>query len=357
MNQSLRDWKKILIMPDAPIDQAIETIGKGRFHMCLVVDENQKLVGTVADGDIRRAILATVNLKAPVKNIMTTTPTTVDQDATRQAVLSHMRNHEIREVPIVDRNNVVVGLHTLEELVDVSPKENWVVIMAGGEGQRLRPHTEKTPKPMLKVGTKPILQNIIESFIEHGFSKYYISVNYKSDIIKNYFRDGKKWNVDIRYLEEEKKLGTAGSLGLISDRPSSPILVINGDVLTKIDIPSLLQYHKRQSACATMGVREYDIQVPYGVVRIRDEKIDKIDEKPTQSFFINAGVYVLNPEMLDYIAEDAPIDMTDLFNRALADQLPIGAFPIQEYWMDIGRIDDFKRANTDFLAKNSPVLS
>ena len=348
MNQRSRSWKDILVSPVATIAEAVEVISKGRFHICLVVDDNQKLVGTVADGDVRRAILSSTNLKGPIKSIMFTTPMTVAPGATRDAVLIEMRSREIREIPIITSDGTIVGLHTLEELTDIWPKDNWVVIMAGGEGRRLRPHTEDTPKPMLKVGTKPILETILESFVGHGFSNFYISVNYKADIIKNHFGDGSRWNVNIRYLEEKSKLGMAGALGLFSEKPKSPVLVINGDVLTKLDVPALLDYHLQQGVCATMGVREYDIQVPFGVVDIKDQKIRKIDEKPVQSFFINAGIYVINPEMLDYIPKNGAIDMTDLFNLALSDEAPLGVFPIQEYWLDIGRIEDFNRANTDF---------
>ena len=219
--------------------------------------------------------------------------------------------------------------------------------MAGGLGSRLQPLTEDKPKPLLSVGDKPILETILESFIEQNFRRFYISVNYKADAIKKHFADGGRWNAEIRYLEEETRLGTAGALDLIPERPELPLLVMNGDLLTRVNFRDLLDYHLDQKAQATMCVREYDFQVPFGVVEIEDHHILSIDEKPVHRFFVNAGIYVLEPGLIDLIPKGEYFDMTDLFARAIEKGHETQAFPIHEYWIDVGRIDDLDRANHD----------
>jgi len=220
--------------------------------------------------------------------------------------------------------------------------------LAGGLGSRLQPLTEDKPKPLLSVGDKPILETILESFVEQNFRRFYISVNYKADAIKEHFADGGKWNAEIRYLEEEPRLGTAGALDLIPERPELPLLVMNGDLLTRVNFQDLLDYHRDQKAEATMCVREYDFQVPFGVVEIDDHNIRSIDEKPVHRFFVNAGIYVLEPGLIDLIPKGEYFDMTDLFARALEKGYETQAFPIHEYWLDVGRIDDLDRANHDY---------
>ena len=219
--------------------------------------------------------------------------------------------------------------------------------MAGGLGSRLAPLTEKCPKPMIQIGNKPILEIILENFINQGFSKFYITVNYLSDVIKNYFGDGHQLGVNIEYIEEDKRLGTSGSLSLLPEKPSSPLLIINGDLLTKINFQSLIDYHLEHNCVATMCLCEYDIQVPYGVVDISDFNVKNILEKPVHKCFINAGIYCLDPECLDYIPVNEHFDMTTLFESLLKDEKTICSFPIREYWLDIGRISDLEKANID----------
>jgi NDP-sugar pyrophosphorylase family protein len=222
--------------------------------------------------------------------------------------------------------------------------------MAGGLGNRLRPLTEDVPKPLLKVGRKPLLETILETFRSHEFRNFYISVNYKAEMIKAHFGDGEKWKCTIRYLEENDRLGTAGALGLIPETPTQPLLIMNGDVLTNVDFSSLLSFHGEHQAKATMCVREFDFQVPYGVVNIDEHRITGIVEKPVHSFFVNAGIYVIDPELLSFVPKSGSFDMPDLFASALDKGMPTAAFPIREYWTDIGRIDDFHRANGDYAS-------
>ncbi len=258
----------------------------------------------------------------------------------------------INQVPVIDNEGVLLGLEVLKELITQDARDNFVVIMAGGLGKRLSPLTESTPKPLLLVGNKPILEIILDSFISQGFKNFFISVNYKADMIKEYFRDGSHISVNINYLEEKESLGTAGPLALLNEQLNQqtdlPLIVMNGDLLTKVNFSSLLEFHADQKAVATMCVREYDLQVPYGVVGIDGDQIKAIDEKPIQKFFVNAGIYVLDPIVTRLIPQGLRYDMPTLFNALRSLDKKTTAFPILEYWLDIGKKDDFEKANDDF---------
>jgi NDP-sugar pyrophosphorylase family protein len=220
--------------------------------------------------------------------------------------------------------------------------------MAGGLGSRLRPLTDDTPKPLLKIGGKPVLEIIIDNFLAQGFRRFFISINYKSEQIRDHFADGSEWGAEIRYLEEDRRLGTAGSLALIEEPPAAPFVVMNGDLLTKVSFQNLMDFHAEQRSVATMCVREYDFQVPFGVVETDHTKIISIEEKPRQRFLVNAGIYVLNPEALGFISDDTSQDMTYVFESLIKADMETAVFPIREYWLDIGRLDDFEQANSDF---------
>lgn len=345
----MKNWREILVSPSTPILKAIAVIDAAGLQLALVADENNKLLGTVTDGDVRRGILRGVLLDKPVQEIMNPHPTFASVHDSRDAMLLIMRQSKVHHIPILDGNRCVVGLEVLDEILQVPQrKDNIVVLMAGGLGSRLKPLTDEYPKPLLKVGGRPILETILENFIEYGFNQFYITVNYKAELIKNYFGDGSNWGVSIRYLHEEKKLGTAGALGLLPERPFNPILVMNGDVLTKINFQQLMDFHMEHKAQATMCVREYDFQVPYGVVKVEKQRLVSIEEKPLQRFFVNAGVYLLEPEVLNFIPKDSNFDMPNLFERLVENKLETSVFPIREYWLDVGRIDDFERAEGEF---------
>jgi NDP-sugar pyrophosphorylase family protein len=232
-------------------------------------------------------------------------------------------------------------------------RDNWVVLMAGGLGSRLRPLTDECPKPMLRVGNKPLLETIIETFIEQGFRRFFISVNYMADTIKEYFGDGSRWGAEIQYLEETSRLGTAGALSLLPEKPQAPLLVMNGDLLTKINFRQLLDFHREHHAQGTMCVREYEFQVPYGVVKMDHHRITGFEEKPIQRYFVNAGIYVLEPQALQHIPHGVFFDMPSLFQTLMADRQEAVVFPIREYWLDIGHMADYDRANGEF-ARNFP---
>jgi NDP-sugar pyrophosphorylase family protein len=259
-----------------------------------------------------------------------------------------MSGKGLLHAPIVDKDGVLCGLETLQHLIKKSKYDNPVFLMAGGFGTRLHPLTKDTPKPLLKVGSKPILEMIIEQFISYGFHNFYISTHFKSEQIRNYFKDGELHNISIKYVYEDAPLGTAGSLGLLPDNLSDlPIIVMNGDLLTKIDFKNLLDFHNDNNSKATMCVREYDFQVPYGVVEIENYSIKAIKEKPVHKFFVNAGIYVLNKELINKVDGKSYLNMTDFLERELSDD-GVNAFPIHEYWLDIGQIEEYEKANKDF---------
>lgn len=344
----MKDWEKTLISHSSLIMNAIKIIDDSSMQIAMVVDENNRLRGTVTDGDIRRGILKGISLTEPVEKIMCQQPSVARMSDGRENILALMKNKKLRQIPIVDEANRVLGLDIWDELIQINEKDNIVVIMAGGLGTRLGYLTADCPKPLLKVGNKPVLEIILESCKEYGFRKFYISINYKAEMVKNYFLDGSKWGVEIDYILESKRLGTAGALGLLPVVPSQPFIVMNADLLTKVNLQQLIDFHAEHQAIATMCVREYDFQVPYGVVNIERYRLVGIEEKPIQKFFVSAGIYVLDPTSLDYIPKNEFIDMTVLFEKLIEQRHETAAFPLREYWLDIGRIDDYERANGEY---------
>jgi dTDP-glucose pyrophosphorylase/predicted transcriptional regulator len=340
----MKNWKESLISPDTPIRQAIATIDASSLQIALVVDKDGKLAGTVTDGDIRRGLLRELSLDARVSELMNRNPRSVGRNEGRHAIMSLMRENGLHQIPVLDENGVVIALEVLDELLKPVKLDNFVVLMAGGLGSRLRPLTENTPKPMLEIGKKPILEHILESLIASGFHRFFIAVNYRADVVRDYFRDGSQWGVDIRYLQEESRLGTAGALSLLPEKAAAPILVMNADLLTKLDFLSLLRFHIEHRSTATMCVRQHKVQIPYGVVTLDSDRITEIVEKPTQQCFINAGIYVIDPEVLERVPDGRYFDMPELFRTLISSGLPTAAFPVRELWIDIGHLADFERA-------------
>lgn len=341
-------WKDVLISPDTTILKAIEIIDASSLQIVLVVNEKGQLLGTVTDGDVRRAILRGITLDMPVRDIMFQSPTVAGSHETRDAIVAKMKAKQLRQIPLVDQNGCVIGLDIWDDLIVVPERDNIVVLMAGGLGSRLGELTKDCPKPLLRVGDKPVLETILENCKEYGFSRYYISVNYKAGMVKEYFGDGSRWGVDIRYIEENKRLGTAGALGLLPEIPASPLLVMNADVLTKINFKHLMEFHEEHQSIATMCVREYEFQVPFGVVQVDDHRLTDILEKPVHRLFVNAGIYVLDPEAIDLVPRNDYFDMPFLFEALLQKKKEVTAFPIREYWLDIGRMDDLEKAKGEY---------
>lgn len=337
-------WRKTLIPTGTPIRKAIEVIDEAGVQIALVVDDEGRLLGTITDGDVRRGIIQGCDLADPVDSIMNRGPTTAKASTNDAAVRRIMRERGIRSVPILDDDGRVVGLRRDLDFEDDRVFDNPVVLMAGGLGLRLRPLTIDVPKPLLRIGSKPILELILERFVESGFRNFYISVNFKAEMIEDHFGRGDQWGVNIDYLREDDSLGTAGSLGLLPRDIECPAVIMNGDVLTKVSFAKLLEFHERERAEATMCVREYDLQVPYGVVRLDGHDILEVREKPIQRFFVNSGIYVLNPDVIRSIDPGRRLDMPNLFEQLMDKGHRTSAFPLREYWLDIGQLDDFRRA-------------
>jgi dTDP-glucose pyrophosphorylase/CBS domain-containing protein len=347
-SRAAKEWRATLVRDSATIRAAIRAIDDSALQIALVVDAEQRLVGTVTDGDVRRALLRGIGLDTAVADIMNRQPAACPAALGREAALAVMRSADVKQVPLLDPAGRVIGLDVLGDVVKRVERDNCVVLMAGGLGQRLRPLTEDCPKPMLSVGGQPILEIILKNFARQGFSRFFLSVNYKAEMVRDHFGDGAPWDVHIDYLEEREKLGTAGALGLLPERPSQPLIIMNGDLLTDINFGSMLDFHLEQRATATMAVREHTVEVPFGVIDLADDYLAGVTEKPRYSWFVNAGVYVVEPRVIDLVERGKPVDMPDLFKRVLAGKERIAAFPVREYWRDIGRLEDFERANVDY---------
>jgi len=345
------NFKDNQIQADVQIREVIRCIEMNRLKIVFVVDEDMRLIGSVTDGDIRRAILQGKKLDISVSAIMNKLPVVAHVNDSREKILELMIKNDHRYIPVVDSETRIQRVETLADVMVKEEKEGWVFLMAGGFGKRLRPLTEDKPKPLLHVGNKPILESILETFIENGFKNFFISVCYKADMIKEYFGDGSRWAVNIQYVHEEEPLGTAGALGLLPETPKDPVIVMNGDILTKVNFNQLLDFHNSHKSLATMCVREYDFQVPYGTVEVNGHRVNKIVEKPVHTFFVNAGIYVLEPEVLTSITQNKYKDMPDLLDELRTTTDRVSVFPLHEYWLDIGRMDDFARAQADYVVQ------
>jgi len=344
----MKNIDNIKLHINSTIKEALAIIDNGGLQIALIVDENDKLLGTLTDGDIRRGLLKGLDLNSFIESIIFKTPTVANVSDTKETILNLALSKKLHQIPIVDDNRKIIGLIEIEELIRPKTKTNKVVLMVGGLGTRLRPLTEHTPKPMLKVGNKPILQTIVEKFAEYGYTNIVMCVNYKSHIIQDYFGDGKEFGVNIEYIFEEQRMGTAGALSLLKEKPTESFFVMNGDLLTNINFEHLHDYHCSNNAIASMCVRDYDFQVPYGVVNIQDGKILSIEEKPIQKFFVSAGIYLLSPEVLKYIPQNEFYDMPTLFEKLIGLNKNTISFPLREYWLDIGRIEEYHKANDEY---------
>ena len=345
------DWKKIIVNEDTTILEAMKAINDTGYQIALVVSSDDLLVGALTDGDIRRGLLKGIGTDAPVKLVMNAQPKFISVGAPDNEVLKIMDNQNVKHFPVVDKSGKVVKIVTRAEASKEISKENAVILMAGGLGSRLGELTVDCPKPMLKVGDKPILELIIENFKEFGFRNFFLSVNYRSDVIESHFGDGKNHDVSIQYIREKERLGTAGSLSLFRPINDLPVIVMNGDLLTKVNIASLLDHHAKNQPEITMGVRQHDYHVPFGVVHVDGFDVTKIEEKPVQSYLVNAGIYCLNPGIFSMLPEHQYLDMPTFIGNLIDNKKKVSVFPVHEYWLDIGRKDDFMRAEMEYLKR------
>ena len=344
----MKKYKDILIGTKSSIKEALKVIDTGAMRIALVVDENMKLLGTLSDGDIRRGLLNNLSLDDSIENLYFKNPTTAFEGDSKDKIIQKAILNQVYQIPIIDKDGILVDIITLVTLLNIAKKRNRVILMAGGLGTRLRPLTQDIPKPLLKVGNKPILETIIKNFASHGFVNITISLNYKGEMIKEYFKDGSEFGVNIDYIEEDMRLGTAGALSLLTDLPKEPFFVMNADLLTDVNFSHFLDFHSHSNAYVSMCVREYEHQIPYGVVETNNENITSIIEKPIQKFFVNAGIYLLSPNALDHIPKNEFYDMPTLFNTFIEKEKKVISFPIHEYWLDIGRLEEYKKANEEY---------
>lgn len=340
----------IIIYESTLLKEALNVLNKSSKQICIVLDSNNKLLGTLNDGDIRRAILDGKTLDTNIKSIYFKKPIVAHVNSTKEEIINLCTIKKIYQIPIVDDYYKVVGIKILDELLKPQEYKNKVILMVGGLGTRLKPLTDNTPKPMLPVGGKPILQTIVEKFVSYGFVNITMCIGYKSHIIQDFFEDGSKFGANIEYILEDKRMGTAGALSLLraTQKPKEPFFVMNGDLLTNVNFENMLDFHIQNSSKATMCVREYDFQVPYGVINIENEKVISIDEKPIHKFFVSAGIYMLNASCIDMIPKDEFYDMPTLFEKMMKNDESILSFPIREYWLDIGRVEEYEKANLDY---------
>ena len=349
MSMSNELWRQTLLHGDATIKDAINVLNVSGLRIVLAVDENEKLLGTISDGDIRRGLLKGLQLENSLAAIWNHKAIVVPENMSTEMVKELMLVNKIQQIPIVDENQHLIGLHVWDEFVYSVSIPNIFVIMAGGRGTRLGTQTENCPKPLLLVAGRPILEHIINRAHAEGFTYFVIAINYLGHMIEEYFGDGSKIGVKIDYLREEKPLGTAGALTLFEELPNLPIVVTNGDVITEIRYAAILDFHEKHGASATMAVRSHEWQNPFGVVQTQGVEIISYVEKPTYRSTVNAGVYVLDPAVLKFIPKSEAFDMPSLFELAGKNSERTVAYPVHEQWLDVGRPKDLQQAENQAI--------
>ncbi|QWD94858.1 nucleotidyltransferase family protein [Polynucleobacter sp. MG-Unter2-18] len=337
-------WRKAILPIDSTLKDAIRCLNDSSMKIALVVNAQGILEGTISDGDIRRGLLKGLDLGSAIERIIYRNALVVPPSFGRDMVIQLMRSNQLQQIPIVDEQQRVVGLHVWSQITTPPPRDNLMIIMAGGKGTRLMPHTENCPKPMVLVAGKPMLQHIIERSQQEGFNHFMLAINYLGHMIEGYFGDGSQFGVKIDYLREQTSLGTVGALTLFAQRPETPFVVTNGDVITDIRYGELLDFHVRYDATATMAVRVHEWQHPFGVVQINGVDIVGFEEKPIARTHINAGVYALSPNALEFLVNGEHCDMPTLFERIQAKSLRTVAYPMHEPWLDVGKPEDLKLA-------------
>ena len=342
--EAVFDFENSCVSDEVDIRNSLMVLDKCNLGIVLVINNKKKLIGTLTDGDIRRALLNGKKLNSKVESIMNKNFYFINQKDNLFEAQENLIKKGLRHLPVLDKEGSIIKLLVSKNLSKKRDLPNSVVIMAGGIGSRLRPQTTYCPKPMLEVNGKPILEIVIENCIKHGFKEFFVSVNYLKDIIIKHFKDGSKWGININYLEESKPLGTAGSLSLLPPNLRHDILVMNGDVLTKFNIQKLLDFHSNHKAIATLSVREYIMHVPYGVINTKGVNVTKMTEKPSYKKNVNAGVYALNPSVLNLLNKNEKIDMPELLEKLITTNRKVIACPIHEYWLDIGLPETLEEA-------------
>lgn len=338
----MENWENLVVSEQTTLREVMVLFERYGAQIALVADSHRMLLGVVTDGDMRRSLLKNITLTDPIKDTMNKTPITVTPDVPPEEILKKFDLLGMKYLPVVDENKVIQGIYRRSDFIQTQKQHTPVVIMAGGEGLRLRPLTKNLPKPLININGTPIIEMLFTKLIEQGFNQFFLSINYLGEMIEAHFGDGKKWGVNIQYLREEKKLGTGGALNFLRGI-NTDLILLNGDLVTNVNFKMLLEHHKKTDASVTVGVKKAFFRVPYGVVHSHDVMIHSLEEKPILQYNTNCGVYALAPYALDWIPEGAPIDMPCLINRLLEANKRVIAFPVYEEWHDVGNVRDLER--------------
>jgi dTDP-glucose pyrophosphorylase len=340
-SERLRDC---LVVDTAAIRDAMVVLDRGALEIALVVDKSGKLLGTCTDGDVRRALLAGFGFHSPIGPHIERNFVSVGPELGRAQALDLMRAQQIQQIPVLSADGTVLGLHLMRELIGSVSRPNWAVLMAGGKGTRLRPLTENLPKPMIPVAGRPILERLVLHLVGHGIRRIFLSINYLGEMVETFFGDGSKYGCTIEYLREDRPLGTGGSLALLPELPEHPLIVMNGDLVTDLNIGDLLAFHSKGGYVASVGLREYCHTVPFGVGQTQGDRLRLLSEKPTYSWMVNTGCYVLNPQFIASMSKGTACTIVSLVEDALTRGEGIGAYSVTQDWIDVGRISDLARA-------------
>ncbi|MBY0493496.1 MAG: nucleotidyltransferase family protein [Cyanobacteria bacterium] len=353
----MTDLSTMFVSPATAMREVIERIDRTRLGIALVVDDERRLIGAITDGDVRRALLAGLNLETRAEALLKSkadaaprVPITASEHATKTELLDLMNRHDLRHIPLIDSDGRVVGIEALSNLVSEYQLPLRAVVMAGGLGTRLRPLTDERPKAMLPVGDRPLLEVIVDQLQQAGIRRVSVATHYKGDMIERHFGDGSDFGVEIGYISEDEPLGTAGALAKLPES-NEPVLVMNGDILSRINLVAMLDFHRSHGADMTIAVRPYQFQVPYGVVRSDGIRVTAVDEKPVVEYLVNAGIYLLDGAVCRLVPAGQRFDMTDLIQRAMTEGRTVLNFPLHEEWIDVGRREDYARAQSDFGGK------
>jgi len=347
-----RSWINTLLPIESTIEDAIRKLNESSLKILLVADSKRILIGSICDGDIRRGLLKGLNFASQISEIVNMNPIFVDEGTSSELVKEIMISNNVFQVPIVDKEKRLIGLHLLHEITTPNIYKNRVVIVAGGKGSRLLPKTSLVPKPMLRIAGKPILELIIMRAKNQGFLNFTLAIHHLGEVIEKYFGDGSSLGVNIEYLREKTPLGTAGALSLLESIPTEPLVITNGDVLTDVNFGKMLEFHLQNDATATMAVQIQEWQQPFGVVATNGIHITGFEEKPNMQALVNAGVYILNPSVISFLNHNVPIDMPTLFESLRFDKYKTIAYILHENWIDVGTPEQFEHASENYLNPN-----
>jgi dTDP-glucose pyrophosphorylase len=343
MRPPKRQLQDCQIRSDGTLVDAMRSLDRATTQICLIIDDTGRLLGTMTDGDIRRALLAGAQLTSPLLPFVKRDFIAIGPETSRADVLELMQARWVRQVPVVDGDGRVLGLHLLQELLGEAERPNWAVIMAGGRGTRLGPLTDQVPKPMLQVAGRPILERLVLHLIGAGIRRIFLAVDYLAHVIENHFGDGQRLGCQIEYLRD-KALGSGGPLSLLPEPPTQPLLALNGDLVVQFDVGRLLSFHQGGKFAATVALHEHTYTVPFGVMEVNGDRVAAVQEKPTYAWRTNAGIYVLEPRVVARVPSDVQFPLPALIEQCLADGEPVGAFPVGRDWIDVGRVQELRRA-------------